>query len=77
MTETLMRMPAVLAAVGYGRSTVDSLVKAGKFQKPVKLAGGGAVAWRSSEVAAWIAEQGKPAQEAPIAPFAPIPAFGP
>jgi len=65
MTETLMRMPAVLAAVGYGRSTVYSLVKAGKFPKPVKLAGGGAVAWRSSEVASWIAEQGKPAQEAP------------
>lgn len=57
MTDTLMRLPAVLAAVGYGRSTVYSLVKAGKFPTPVRLVGGGAVAWRSSDVQRWIEAQ--------------------
>ncbi len=60
MTETLMRLPAVLSAVGYGRTTIYSLIKTGKFPKPVKLVGGGAVAWRSSDIAAWIAAQGQP-----------------
>jgi len=62
MTETLMRLPAVLQATGYGRSSIYSLVKARRFPAPVKLAGGGAVAWRSSEIAAWIAAQGQPQQ---------------
>lgn len=63
MTETLMRLPAVMQATGYARSSVYNLIKAGKFPKPVRLAGGGAVAWRSTEVAAWIAAQGQPQQD--------------
>lgn len=59
MTETLLRLPAVKQGTGYGRSSIYNLIKAGKFPKPVKLAGGGAVAWRSSEIAAWIAAQGQ------------------
>ncbi|MDP1649587.1 MAG: AlpA family phage regulatory protein [Rubrivivax sp.] len=61
MTDTLMRAPAVRLATGYSRSSIYALMKAGKFPKPVTLAGGGAVAWRSSDVAAWIAAQGKQA----------------
>lgn len=61
--DTLLRARAVVQATGYCRSSIYNLIKAGKFPKPVKLAGGGAVAWRSSEVAAWIAAQGQPQQE--------------
>jgi prophage regulatory protein len=61
MVETLLRLPAVLAAVGYKRSQTYKLIKQGKFPAPVRLAGGGAVAWRSSDVQAWIAAQGAPA----------------
>lgn len=64
MTDTLMRVPAVKQATGYSRSSLYALMQAGKFPKPVKLAGGGAVAWRSSDVAAWIAAQGKPVETA-------------
>lgn len=59
MIDTLMRLPAVVAAVGYKKSQLYLLIKQGKFPAPVKLAGGGAVAWRSSDVQAWIAAQGQ------------------
>ena len=58
--ESLLRLPAVTARVGYGRSSIYNLIKAGSFPAPVKLAGGGAVAWRASEISAWVAAQGKP-----------------
>jgi prophage regulatory protein len=57
MTETLMRVAAVMKATGYSRSSLYALMQAGKFPRPVKLAGGGAVAWRSSEVQRWIDAQ--------------------
>lgn len=59
MTETLLRVKAVMAATGYSRASIYALMKAGKFPRPVTLAGGGAVAWKSSEVQRWIDEQGK------------------
>lgn len=62
MTDTLMRVPAVKQATGYSRSSIYALMKQGKFPAPVKLSGGGAVAWRSSDIAAWIAAQGEPAK---------------
>ncbi|MCW5634721.1 MAG: AlpA family transcriptional regulator [Rubrivivax sp.] len=57
MTEQLLRLPAVQQATGYGRSSIYALIKRGAFPQPVKLAGGGAVAWRSSDVQRWIAGQ--------------------
>jgi prophage regulatory protein len=53
-----MRAPEVRRATGYGKSSIYALMQAGKFPKPVKMAGGGAVAWRASEIQAWIAAQG-------------------
>jgi prophage regulatory protein len=58
--DVLMRVRSVVEATGYSRSSLYALIKANKFPAPVRLAGGGAVAWRTSDVAAWIAEQGKP-----------------
>ncbi len=64
MTETLMRLPAVMAATGYKKSTLYQMAKDGRFPKPIKLVGGGATAWRSSEVQRWIDEQCKRAEAA-------------
>ena len=57
----LMRLPAVLAAVGVGRSTLYALIAAGGFPQPIKLTPSGrAVAWPSSVVEAWIDERINP-----------------
>ena len=57
--EALLRFNAVAARVGYGRTTIYGLIKQGKFPAPVRLAGGGAVAWKASAISAWIEAQGK------------------
>lgn len=53
MTIKLYRLPEVLGLVGLSRSTVYRLIQEGAFPVPVKL-GQRAVAWRSSEIHAWI-----------------------
>jgi prophage regulatory protein len=55
----LLRLPAVIELTGYGRSSIYSLIKQAKFPAPVRLAGGGAVAWRAGDIKAWIAAQGQ------------------
>lgn len=49
-----MRAKEVTAAIGIGKSTLYAWAAAGKFPKPVQLPGGGATAWVSTEVAAWM-----------------------
>lgn len=53
----LLRLPAVCELTGYKRSSIYNLIKAQKFPAPVRLAGGGAVAWRTADVRAWIEAQ--------------------
>lgn len=60
--DRLLRLPQVLQTVGYGRSTLFALVRSGRFPQPLRLAGGGAIAWRESEVQKWI--DGLPTAEA-------------
>lgn len=49
-----MRLPAVLAATGFSRSTLYLKIKEGKFPSPHQLdPGGRAVIWWADEVAAW------------------------
>jgi prophage regulatory protein len=60
----LLRLPSVCELTGYKRSSIYNLIKAGKFPQGVRLAGGGAVAWRSADVRAWIEAQGQPAKAA-------------
>lgn len=55
-TTVMMRMPEVQAAVGLGKSTIYSMVKAGEFPAPVKL-GARAVAWPSHLVNQWLADR--------------------
>lgn len=54
--DSLIRLPAVLARVGLKQSRLYELVKAGEFPAPVRV-GIRAVAWRESEVSAWIASR--------------------
>ena len=56
----LLRLPAVCELTGYKRSSIYSLIKAHKFPPSLRLAGGGAVAWRAADVREWIEAQGQP-----------------
>lgn len=48
-----MRLPAVESAVGMKRTFIYDGIKRGTFPKPVRI-GGQSVAWRQSDIAAWI-----------------------
>jgi prophage regulatory protein len=63
-TRFWLRLPAVCETTGYKRSSIYNLMKAGKFPASVRLAGGGAVAWRAADVRAWCEAQGQPAKVA-------------
>lgn len=54
--EVLYRKPAVLLLTGMGATWLHAEVKAGRFPKPVKI-GSRAVAWRRSEVHAWLSSR--------------------
>ncbi|RME59835.1 MAG: AlpA family transcriptional regulator [Caldilineae bacterium] len=51
--DRLLRLKSVLDLTGLSRSRVYELIAAGAFPAPVKI-GARAVAWRASEIAAWI-----------------------
>lgn len=53
MAETLLRRPAVEARTGLSRSTVYEWMRRGEFPQPVRL-GSRMVAWRESDIAAWL-----------------------
>lgn len=52
----LIRLPAVLARVGLKQSRLYELIQSGDFPAPVRI-GARAVAWRDSDVSAWIASR--------------------
>lgn len=54
MTETLMRLQAVMDRTGCKRAKLYAMVAEGTFPKPVKF--GGCVAWQSSKIDEWIAQ---------------------
>jgi prophage regulatory protein len=56
MQQDLLRLPAVLTRVGWGRSTLYAKIKSGEFPSPIRL-GPRSVAWPSFEVDAWIRER--------------------
>lgn len=51
--ERLHRLPAVIDRVGLARATIYGKIAAGEFPTAVKL-GERAVAWRESDIDAWI-----------------------
>lgn len=50
---SVLRLPAVKARVGLGRSSIYSALARGEFPAPVKL-GERAVGWLESDIDAWI-----------------------
>ncbi len=58
----LMRREEVIMLCGFSRSTMYNLIGQGQFPGPVRI-GARSVAWRKSEVVAWLAER-PPASEA-------------
>lgn len=57
MTEmkTFIRLPAVMAATGLGKTTIYERIKAGTFPPPIQI-GPRAVAWDAGAIAAWQTE---------------------
>ncbi len=55
--ERLIRLRDLLPRIGLKRTSVYKLVAQGKFPQPVKLTDGprGPVAWKLSDIEAWIA----------------------
>jgi predicted DNA-binding transcriptional regulator AlpA len=58
-TERLLRSTEVLARLGCSRPTLYRCIKSGIIPKPYSLTGkvGGAVAWKESEISAFIASR--------------------
>ena len=54
--QTLLRLPAVKARCGLGRSTLYSLIARGDFPAPIHISER-AVAWPSDRIEAWIANR--------------------
>lgn len=54
--DRIIRMPEVEKTVGLKKSSIYSMVKDGKFPKPVKISQG-AKGWFESEVQAWITKK--------------------
>jgi prophage regulatory protein len=52
-TDRFIRLPEVLAIVGFKRTTLHNRIKAGEFPSPIKL-GPQSVAWLESEVQDWM-----------------------
>ncbi|SEB98136.1 helix-turn-helix transcriptional regulator [Terriglobus roseus] len=53
--DRLLRLKAVQAIVPLGRSAIYDRIQAQTFPRPVSL-GGNAVAWRQSDIDAWVAK---------------------
>lgn len=53
MIEKLMRLPAVMAVTGLGKTTIYALQRSGEFPAARRLTRR-CVAWSSSEVQAWV-----------------------
>jgi prophage regulatory protein len=55
--ECFLRMKAVRATTGLGRSTIYLYMSQGRFPLPVPLGTPRAVGWLSSEIDAWMEQQ--------------------
>lgn len=59
--DPFMRLPEVESVTGMKRSFIYSEIQKGKFPKSIRI-GAQAVAWRQSEIAAWINSRGEAAK---------------
>ena len=56
MPHTILRLPAVQAAIGLSRSTIYLRIAEGTFPKPVSL-GARAVGWLQSDIEEWLRQR--------------------
>jgi len=56
ITTSIERKPRVLQRIGLSASTLDRLIKAGRFPAPVRLSPN-TVGWQSSAIDIWIDER--------------------
>lgn len=59
--KTFIRLPAVMAATGLGKTSIYERIKAGTFPAPIQI-GPRAVAWDAGAIAAWQASCMQPAK---------------
>lgn len=55
--DRLIPLPELLTLIPVCRVSVWNMVRKGMMPAPLKLGGSNRIAWRSSEIAAWIAKQ--------------------
>lgn len=53
-TKKVLRLPDVIARVGLGKTSIYRSISDGNFPAPIAL-GSRAVAWRESDIDAWLA----------------------
>jgi prophage regulatory protein len=56
MTHTILRLPAVKAAIGLSRGTIYLRIAEGTFPRPVSL-GARAVGWLQSDIEEWLRQR--------------------
>jgi len=56
MSDTILRLPGVIARVGLSRSAIYLAVSKAQFPQPIHL-GVRSVGWLESEIDSWIAER--------------------
>ena len=66
-SNTVLRLPAVIARCGLCGSSIYARIQTGEFPKPIKI-GKRAVGWLESEVDAWLADKVKASRPAKIRP---------
>lgn len=52
--DKLLRLPTVTEIVALKRSAIYQKVRDGEFPAPVRLGSGRSVAWRASQIKAWV-----------------------
>ncbi len=55
MSETLLRLPAVMDRTGFKRSKIYDLVSKGRFPRPTKIEG--CTVWPKSKIDHWITQR--------------------
>ncbi len=56
MSDSILRLPAVIQRTGLSRSTIYARLSEKKFPEPVRLGGARAMGFLAAEIDAWITE---------------------
>ena len=62
--DSILRLPDVLARVGFSRTTLWRWIRAGTFPRPLALGPAASMGWRASDIDQWIADRINPTDAA-------------